>query len=155
MNIPEYLKENKTLTYSNVGVSMLPLLRQGRDTFTVTEKEEYFKVTGERRFKAGDVVLYLRPPKSYVLHRIIEVRKDDYIILGDHCISKEYGIKDEDIMGIMTAFSRDGKNHTVEEASYLRYTKRTLRFYPVRVFFQKLLGRGKHAVRKVIKPHGR
>ena len=95
MNIPEYLKENKTLTYSNVGVSMLPLLRQGRDTFTVTEKEEYFKVTGERRFKAGDVVLYLRPPKSYVLHRIIEVRKDDYVILGDHCISKEYGIKDE------------------------------------------------------------
>lgn len=155
MNIPLYLKENMTLTYSNVGVSMLPLLRQGRDTFTVTEKETYLKSTGEKRFKAGDVILYLRPPKSYVLHRIIEVRRDDYVILGDHCIAKEYGIKDEDILGIMTAYSRDGKNHTVKEASYLRYTKRCLKLYPIRVFFQRLLGKGKRAVRKVIGPHGK
>ena len=155
MNIPEYLKENKTLTYSNVGVSMLPLLRQGRDTFTLTEKEAYFRQTGEKRFKAGDVVLYLRPPKSYVLHRIIEVCKDGYVILGDHSISKEYGIKDEDILCIMTAYSRDGVNHTVKEKPYLRYTYRCLHFYPLRIFFQKLGGRTKRAVRKVIKPHGR
>ena len=85
-----------------------------------------------------------------------EKAKIQELSIYDQALAKyNTDIKDEDIMGIMTAFSRDGKNHTVKEASYLRYTKRTLRFYPVRVFFQKLLGRGKGAVRKVIKPHGR
>ncbi len=31
----EYLERNGSLTYTNSGVSMLPLLRQGRDLFTV------------------------------------------------------------------------------------------------------------------------
>ena len=31
----EYLNKHGTLTNTNVGVSMLPLLRQGRDLFTV------------------------------------------------------------------------------------------------------------------------
>ena len=50
-NYEEYLEKNGTLTYSNVGTSMMPLLRQGKDLFTVTRK-------GPERCKAGDVVLY-------------------------------------------------------------------------------------------------
>ena len=34
----EYLRKYHTLTYKNVGVSMLPLLKQGRDSFTVRMK---------------------------------------------------------------------------------------------------------------------
>ena len=34
-SIEDYLNERGTLTYSNVGTSMMPLLRQGRDLFTV------------------------------------------------------------------------------------------------------------------------
>ena len=82
----EYLDRYGTLTYSVVGSSMLPLLRQGKDLFTVTKK-------GPERCRRGDVVLYRRPPDSYVLHRIIEVRPEDYVILGDNCVNKEYGIK--------------------------------------------------------------
>ena len=155
MNIPQYLQENKVLTYSNVGVSMMPLLKQGRDTFTVTEKAAYLGKKGEKRFKAGDVVLYHRPPNKYVLHRIIEVRPDGYVILGDNCIAKEYGIKDEDIMGIMTAYSRKGKNHTVDEPGYLRYTHRMLTQYPVRVFFQRIVFKAKRVVKKIIRYHGK
>ena len=92
---------------------MLPLLRRGKDAFTVVKK-------GPERCKKGDVVLYKRPPKSYVLHRIVEVRKDDYVILGDNCMRKEYGIKDEDILGIMTEYSRAGKLKKVTDPSYKR-----------------------------------
>ena len=95
-------KKNGRLTYTNVGVSMMPLLRQGKDLFIVT------KSNGER-FSVGDVVLYRRPPNKYVLHRIIEVRRDDYVILGDNCVNKEYGIKDKDIIAVMTGFVRNGK----------------------------------------------
>ena len=63
MTYEEYLAKYGELTYRNVGVSMLPLIRQGRDTFTVRALHP-----GElcRRW---DVVLYTRPPQSYVLRR--------------------------------------------------------------------------------------
>lgn len=111
----KYFDAHESLTYSNVGVSMLPLLRQGRDLFTVEKK-------GEARCKVGDVVLYRRPPSHYVLHRIIEVREKDYVILGDNCVAKEYGITDGDILGVMTGYVRNGKEHSVREAGYRIYS---------------------------------
>ncbi len=60
MTYEEYLEENGELTYTNVGVSMMPLLKHHRDLFTVTKR-------GSKRLKKGDVVLYRRPPRRYVL----------------------------------------------------------------------------------------
>lgn len=136
----EYLNTNGSLTYSNVGVSMLPLLRQGKDLFTVTRKSA-------ERCKAGDVVLYRRPPKSYVLHRIIEVRPEDYVILGDNCINKEYGIRDEDILGVMTGYVRNGREHRVTEPGYRLYSAVMLYSVPVRVFLKKCAVRLKRRLR--------
>ena len=73
MRYEDYIEKNGSLTYTNVGVSMLPLLRQGKDMFIVSKK-------GKERCKAGDVVLYRRPPDQYVLHRVIEVCSDGYVI---------------------------------------------------------------------------
>ena len=115
ISFAEYLEQNETLTYTNVGVSMLPLLRQGKDMFTVQRK-------GPERCRAGDVVLYRRPPDRYVLHRVIEVRPEDYVILGDNCITKETGIRDEDILGVMTGYVRDGKIHSITEPGYRLYS---------------------------------
>ena len=36
INYEEYIEKNGSLTYTNVGTSMMPLLRQGKDLFTVT-----------------------------------------------------------------------------------------------------------------------
>ena len=140
----EYLNAHGTLTYTNVGVSMLPLLRQGKDLFTVQKK-------GAARCKPGDVVLYKRPPDQYVLHRVIEVRPDDYVILGDNCISKEYGIADERILGVMTAYVRNGKQHTVDEPLYRLYTWRMLHLIPLRIFWKKTILRLKSGLRKLLK----
>lgn len=126
----DYLDRHGSLTYTNVGESMLPLLRQGKDLFTVRKK-------GAERCKAGDVVLYRRPPDLYVLHRIVEVRPDDYVILGDNCVAKESGIRDEDIIGVMTGFVRGGKEHSVEETAYRAYTTVILHTIPLRVFLKK------------------
>lgn len=111
----EYLEKNGSMTYSNVGTSMMPLLKQGRDLFTVTKK-------GSERCRKYDVVLYRRPPSSYVLHRVIKVRESDYVILGDNCINKEYGITDDDILGVMTSFVHKGKQHTVNDMTYRIYS---------------------------------
>ncbi|MBQ6632764.1 MAG: S24/S26 family peptidase [Ruminococcus sp.] len=138
-----YLEENGTLTYSNVGTSMLPLLRQGRDLFTVTKK-------GAVRCKAGDVVLYRRPPNKYVLHRVIAVRKNDYVILGDNCVNKEYGITDKDIIGVMTGYVRGGKPHTVSDRSYRLYTWYIMHTIPLRITFKKTCAFLKRVIKRFI-----
>ena len=91
LSYEEYLRKYHTLTYKNVGVSMLPLLKQGRDSFTVREVKQ-----GES-CKLWDVVLYKRGTDQYVLHRIIKVYEDSYDILGDNCIGIERGIKKREI----------------------------------------------------------
>ena len=141
-SIEDYLNERGTLTYSNVGVSMMPLLRQGRDLFTVRKK-------GPERCKVGDVVLYKRPPDKYVLHRIVEVRRDSYVILGDNCVNREYGIRDSDILGVMTGYIRDGKEHSVTEQAYLDYTARILRNEKKRVARIRLKLRIRRTLRRM------
>ena len=136
----EYLEKNGSLTYSNVGVSMMPLLREGKDLFKVKKKDK-------RRCRRGDVVLYRRPPDKYVLHRVIEVRPKDYVILGDNCVKKEYGIKDSDIIGVMTGFVRNGKEHTVKELSYHIYTDYILHTIPIRIFYKKVIWKIKRMIK--------
>jgi len=136
----EYIEKNGSLTYTNVGVSMMPLLRQGKDLFTVTKRN------GER-CKKGDVVLYKRPPDQYVLHRIIEVRENDYVILGDNCVNKEYGIKDSDILGVMTGYIKNQKEHSISDNSYKLYSFIIMKTIGLRIFLKKT----KIKVKKIFK----
>lgn len=125
MTYEEYLEQNGEMTYTNRGISMLPLLKQGRDLFTIRKK-------GAERCQKYDVVLYRRPPESYVLHRIVAVRPDDYILLGDNCLNKETGITDRDIIGVMTGYVRKGKAHSTDDFGYMFYSRWIVLTYPVR-----------------------
>ena len=142
--IAEFLEENGKLTYTNVGVSMMPLLRQGKDLFTIEKNNG-------QRYKKGDVVLFARGSSRYVLHRIVKVLPDEYVILGDNCVSCERGIKDSDIHGKMISFVRNGKEHSVTEKRYRVYTALVLFFNPVRVFFKRIWIKFKHLVKKLLR----
>ena len=143
MTYEEYLDENGELTYTNVGTSMMPLLKQHRDLFTVTKR-------GSGRLKKGDVVLYRRPPNRYVLHRIIEVRPEDYVILGDNCVKKEYGIKDEDILAVMTGYVRKGREHKTSDLSYRLYSFYIMHTIPLRTGVKRLYFRLRKLAKIVI-----
>ncbi|MEI3172870.1 MAG: S24/S26 family peptidase [Lachnospiraceae bacterium] len=127
LTLKECLAQNGFLTYRIRGVSMQPMLRQGRDLFTVVPK-------GPERCKKYDVVLYRRPSDPYVLHRIIEVRPDSYVILGDNCIAKEYGIRDQDILGVLTSFQHNGHTVSVSDWRYRLYSRIWVFFQPMRIF---------------------
>lgn len=139
-NYEEELNRKGSFTFTNVGVSMLPLLRQQKDLFTIEKRQG--------RCKRYDVVLYKRPPKAYVLHRVVEVQVDSYVILGDNCINKEYGIKDEDIIGVMTAFVRNGKEYPVTHKGYCIYARVWYFLYPVRKLWMKAKIKCKSLLRK-------
>ena len=131
ISFEEYLDRYGSLTYYNKGVSMKPLLYQNRDLFTV-------KATHGERCHKYDVVLYKRHPHRYVLHRIIQVREHDYVIMGDNCIRKEYGITDHDILGVMVSYVRKGKTRTVEDWRYIGYSRIWVALTPFRIIYRRL-----------------
>ena len=139
-SIEEYLAENGSLTYSNVGVSMMPMLKQGRDLFTVRKK-------GAERAKKYDVVLFKRPPDKYVLHRVVKVRPEGYDILGDNCAARERNVPEERVLGVLTSFVRKGREHSVEEKGYKLYSRLAVAGQPFRILRAKAAG----AVRKLRK----
>ena len=97
------------LVYTNVGDSMKPLIRQGKDLLIIEK--------ADGRLKKYDVPLYRRDSGQYVLHRILKVRENDYIICGDNRWQKEYGITDRHIIGVLTAVVRNG-NHAISVSSF-------------------------------------
>ncbi|MGN0490621.1 S24/S26 family peptidase [Ruminococcus sp.] len=127
----EYLENNEKLIYRNTGTSMLPLLKQGRDFFIVEK-------VNNRPLRKYDVVLYKRKPDKYVLHRIIKIKDGKYVIRGDNCINKEYGITDDDIIGIMTGFIRKGRQHSTCEFFYKLYSVCHCALSPLRILLFRI-----------------
>ena len=139
----EVLEEKGCFAYTNVGWSMYPLLRERRDIIAIQKKES-------GRCRKYDVVLYKRPPDRYILHRIVEVLPDEYVLLGDNCLGRETGIRDEDILGVMTGYIRDGVEHSVTEKAYLDYTARILRTEKSRIAGKKLMRKIKRIVKRMV-----
>ena len=134
------LERKGNITYTCRGISMLPLLRQKRDLFTITKKQG--------RCRKYDVALYKRADGAYVLHRIVKVLPDGYVFLGDNCLNKEYGITDQDILGVMTSFVRDGKEHAADAGGCRRYAKLGYMLYPVRSLWKRLKMRIRNIIHK-------
>ena len=102
INADEALKTNEEIAVLTSGISMRPMLREHRDVVIIG------RVSG--RLKKNDVPLYRRAGSGkFVLHRILKVTEDGYVIRGDNLYRKEYDVKDSDIIGVLKAFYRDGK----------------------------------------------
>lgn len=127
----EELERYGRIAFTNRGVSMLPLLRENRDMMVIDRK-------GEGRCRKYDAVFYKRENGQYVLHRILKVRSKDYVIVGDHCWQKEYGITDEHILGVLSAVVRDGKELSADSWGYRLYVHLWCDFFPVRALVLRL-----------------
>ena len=113
IKIEDLLRDGGVYTSTTAGVSMMPMLRNRRDTIIVEPVTE--------RLKKYDVALYKRGG-AYVLHRVIEVLPDSYVIRGDNCVAKEYGITDADILGKLVQFYRDDKKINMDGVPYRIYS---------------------------------
>lgn len=134
--IEEVLAENGVFVSTTVGVSMYPMLRNRKDTIIVTPYEG--------RLKKYDVPLYRRGSK-YILHRIVEVRPDSYVICGDNCMQREYDITDEQILGVLTGFYRGKKQVDMEGWKYKTYVRCWCALFPVRRSYKRVKSRLKGA----------
>lgn len=121
----ERLEKGQTVRFMPRGISMLPMLRQGIDSVVLSPLPE--------KLKKYDLPLYQRPNGKYILHRIVGVG-DTYTCLGDNQYDKEYGVEHQWMIGLVTAFYRGEKYHSVNELSYKLYCRgwyfhKRLRFF--------------------------
>lgn len=120
----EELERNGILIYTNRGDSMMPLLRENRDLIHIR------RVNG--RCRKYDVPLYKRDSGQYVLHRILKVRKNDYVICGDNRWKREYGITDRHILGVLEGVTRNGVYIPVTDKKYRIYVHLWCDFFYLR-----------------------
>ncbi len=126
--IEEILARDGKLVYRIRGVSMNPMLVQNRDLVVIRSTAE--------RLKKYDVALYKRGDE-YVLHRVIKVKEDCYLIRGDNTFSRE-PVSGSDVIGVLTAFVRNGKTVSVTNRAYKFYARFWNAVYPVRFFYRKI-----------------
>lgn len=118
----DILAREGKLVYKTRGVSMEPMLRQDRDLVVIR--------VPVARLKKFDVALYKRGA-DYVLHRVIVVRDDHYLIRGDNTYSMEV-VPDTAVIGVLTGFQRKGKTYDVSDRGYQRYVRFWHWIYPLR-----------------------
>jgi hypothetical protein len=121
----EQLRLHGRIIYTNVGHSMMPLIKEGRDVMIIERPEG--------RLKKYDIPLYVRPSGQYVLHRILEVREGSYVISGDNCSTRE-AVSDEQIIGVLTGIIRRGRTLSLDRLSYKIYTHLWCDLFPIRAF---------------------
>ena len=112
----EQLDSGAKISFVPKGISMKPML-SGND-MVILEKPK-------GKLKKYDLPLYVYPETDdYVIHRVISFDKNgNYIICGDNNITKEYGITDENIIAVVTAYYKNGKLKSVDGISYKIYCR--------------------------------
>ena len=128
VNIEKELRESGYYASTTKGVSMEPLFRTHRDMIILKAAE------GE--LKKYDVALYKYKDK-YVLHRVVGVREDCYLIRGDNTYVLERVPKDA-ILAVLVEFVRAGKKHSCRDFRYRVYSVLWTKSYHLRVFFRFL-----------------
>lgn len=118
--IEECIEKNGFYLATVEGTSMMPMLRQGIDMVKI--------VKPPKELKKYDVPLFKRPTGEYVLHRIVAVKKDKYLICGDNRVYKE-PVPKEWIVGYMESFFRAEKEISVDNEEYMKYVKKTCKQY--------------------------
>ena len=126
--IREQLAAGKNVRFAPRGVSMLPMLRQGRDKVILSP------VKG--RLKKYDLPLYQRDNGQYVLHRIVGVG-ETYTCIGDNQYALEHGIRQDQLIAVVTAFVRDDREIPVTDLGYRIYCRLWHCFRPIK----RVLGR--------------
>ena len=109
------------------GTSMLPLLREGRDSISL--------IKPTNKLKNGDIAFYRRENGAYILHRVIKT-DSTYTMCGDNQLTLEQGITDEQIIGIVYKIFRDDKPLSDKNLLYRCYLLLWRSFYIRRIYFR-------------------
>ena len=109
------------------GVSMLPMLRQGKDSVELSPLPQ--------KLEKYDLPVYRRKSGQYVMHRVVGVKDDHYICLGDNTEAFEK-IYQSQMIGVVSAFKRGDKRVEVTSRAYRVYCRVWRLTRPLRVLYK-------------------
>ena len=113
------------------GFSMMPLLRNRKDIVVLRKPEG--------RLKKYDIPLYKRKNGQYVLHRVVKCTQGCYYLRGDNQLETEKGIKDENIIAVVSKIIRGSSEINVKTSIlYKFYVFFRCRLFPIRYVFRKI-----------------
>ena len=112
----EALASGKTLHINPEGVSMLPLIKAGRDSVYIDS------ITFEET-KKGDIVLYRNERNLLVLHRLIKKTPTAFYTVGDNQLISAGPYNRETLLGKMIGMKRKGKYLDSRQPSMRLYGK--------------------------------
>jgi len=131
--IEETLQGGGEVAFTPAGHSMFPMLRNRQDKIILVQASE--------QLKKYDIPLYRRGNGQFVLHRVVAVKKDGYTLCGDNQWQVEYGIRHEQIVGVVKAFYRGDKYIDCNVGkTYQLYCVIWTKLLPIRRIFFKLRG---------------
>ncbi len=115
------------------GASMRPLFREHKDIVIIESLN--------RKPKVNDVLLYSKKGyKSLVLHRLLKIKKDGTLVIrGDNNYFTEYDIRENDIVGVLKEFYREGKYCNCKNKRYLIYSFYIRHSYALRYLWKKIV----------------
>ncbi len=124
-SIKEILDTTGKYTGLTMGRSMEPLIHHQQDNIIV--------VKNNGRLKKYDIPVYVTAGGKYIMHRVIKVCDDHYVIVGDNLLKKEY-VTDDMICGVLVGFYKNGKRYIDLEKSFLYkiYSKLWVWLFPIR-----------------------
>lgn len=141
--IKEQIANNGEVSFTPKGNSMLPMLRNNMDTVVLG--------SAAGKLKKYQVALYLRDNGQYVLHRVVKVKVDYYVMRGDNQFVDEWGIRDDQIIGIVHSFTRKGRTYSCDSKTYIIYYKLWTATTYVRKYIRKCRRLAGKVKRKIIR----
>lgn len=129
MTIQESIEKNGFHLSSVVGTSMMPLLRQGKDLVKVVPVTD--------KLSKYDIALFQRPTGEYVLHRVVKVKKNYYIICGDNRFLREK-IPFDWIVGVAESVFINDEEIKMSDTRQIAYAKKICRTFWSRRIKSKL-----------------
>lgn len=108
--------------------SMRPMIRVRRDSAL------FVPLTG--RLKKYDVALYRRNGYA-VMHRVLKVLPDGYVIRGDNANGSEW-VADDQVIGVMQGFYRDEQYISCGNPFYRLYASIWPKLHPLLMLYKRL-----------------
>ena len=137
--INEALAKGQTFSFMPNGISMLPTIVGGRDTVTIAKPTN--------KLKKFDIILYRRKSGQFVLHRIIDLDGDGYILCGDNEVYPEKNIEQNQIIGVVTRYTRKGKIIEVDSKKFISDAKKRVNSRP----FRQFIFRAKNKLKRIFR----
>ena len=122
----EILAAGGSVELTVTGNSMRPML---------LHKVSRVRLLPPRHLSRGDLPLYRRDNGQYVLHRVVDVENDCYTCCGDNQWHLEPGIRQDQIVAVVSDFCRKTRWRAVSTRGYTCYWRIWVWIRPLRRLF--------------------